>query len=146
MRISDWSSDVCSSDLEREWDKRRVAGPGGDRDRGKRRLRRADHGGHALTIPVRQMTGRSKSPPPPPGRTGERLMATDSEALPGCEPKARSETLVIAASSLGTVFEWYDFYLYGLLASAISVHFRSEEHTSELQSLMRNSYADFCLK
>src|SRR3546814_7122866 len=23
---------------------------------------------------------------------------------------------------------------------------RSEEHTSELQSLMRNSYADFCLK
>src|SRR3546814_5892383 len=24
--------------------------------------------------------------------------------------------------------------------------FRSEEHTSELQSLMRNSYADFCLK
>src|SRR3546814_17331427 len=80
MRISDWSSDVCSSDLEREWDKRRVAGPGGDRDRGKRRLRRADHGGHALTIPVRQMTGRSKSPPPPPGRTGERLMANDREA------------------------------------------------------------------
>src|SRR3546814_4043830 len=69
------------------------------------------------------MTGRSKSPPPPPGRTGERLVATDSEAPPGCEPKARSETLVIAASSLGTVFEWYDFYLYGLLASAISVHF-----------------------
>src|SRR3546814_10733079 len=25
-------------------------------------------------------------------------------------------------------------------------HFRSEEHTSELQSLMRNSYAVFCLK
>src|SRR3546814_2417870 len=24
--------------------------------------------------------------------------------------------------------------------------FRSEEHTSELQSLMRNSYADFCFK
>src|SRR3546814_8784183 len=26
------------------------------------------------------------------------------------------------------------------------VHYRSEEHTSELQSLMRNSYAVFCLK
>src|SRR3546814_14815680 len=26
------------------------------------------------------------------------------------------------------------------------LHSRSEEHTSELQSLMRNSYADFCLK
>src|SRR3546814_14978408 len=28
----------------------------------------------------------------------------------------------------------------------IQVHFRSEEHTSELQSLMRISYAVFCLK
>src|SRR3546814_7607505 len=27
-----------------------------------------------------------------------------------------------------------------------SIKFRSEEHTSELQSLMRNSYAVFCLK
>ena len=26
----------------------------------------------------------------------------------------QSTRLVIAASSLGTVFEWYDFYLYGL--------------------------------
>ena len=33
--------------------------------------------------------------------------------------------LVIAASSLGTVFEWYDFYLYGLLAGIISVQFFS---------------------
>src|SRR3546814_8577419 len=29
---------------------------------------------------------------------------------------------------------------------ALSAHVRSEEHTSELQSLMRNSYAVFCLK
>src|SRR3546814_1968830 len=29
---------------------------------------------------------------------------------------------------------------------ASGVKDRSEEHTSELQSLMRNSYADFCLK
>src|SRR3546814_2863185 len=28
----------------------------------------------------------------------------------------------------------------------LSRHLRSEEHTSELQSLMRNSYAVFCLK
>jgi len=33
--------------------------------------------------------------------------------------------MVIAASSLGTVFEWYDFYLYGLLATYISVQFFS---------------------
>src|SRR3546814_7099225 len=29
---------------------------------------------------------------------------------------------------------------------SLMVAFRSEEHTSELQSLMRNSYADLCLK
>src|SRR3546814_8298489 len=33
----------------------------------------------------------------------------------------------------------------GLLAG-LGAGIRSEEHTSELQSLMRNSYADFCLK
>jgi len=33
------------------------------------------------------------------------------------------ERLVIVASSLGTVFEWYDFYLYGSLAAIISKHF-----------------------
>jgi MFS family permease len=32
-------------------------------------------------------------------------------------------TLVIAASSVGTVFEWYDFYLYGLMATIVSSKF-----------------------
>src|SRR5215469_12328307 len=32
---------------------------------------------------------------------------------------------VILASSLGTVFEWYDFYLYGSLAALIGKHFFS---------------------
>ncbi|HEV2866252.1 MAG TPA: MFS transporter [Allosphingosinicella sp.] len=41
------------------------------------------------------------------------------------EPPRQSEALVIAASSLGTVFEWYDFYLYGLLATIISAQFFS---------------------
>jgi MFS family permease len=40
------------------------------------------------------------------------------------EPR-QSEAKVIAASSLGTVFEWYDFYLYGLLATVISAQFFS---------------------
>jgi len=38
---------------------------------------------------------------------------------------ARDAWLVIGASSLGTVFEWYDFYLYGLLATIISAQFFS---------------------
>ncbi|WP_395704015.1 MFS transporter [Aquabacterium sp.] len=35
----------------------------------------------------------------------------------------REEKKVIFASSLGTVFEWYDFYLYGSLAAFIGKHF-----------------------
>jgi MFS family permease len=35
----------------------------------------------------------------------------------------REERKVIAASSLGTVFEWYDFYLYGSLATIIAKQF-----------------------
>lgn len=37
----------------------------------------------------------------------------------------REERKVIVASSLGTVFEWYDFYLYGALAVIISKQFFS---------------------
>ncbi|MGZ8407392.1 MAG: MFS transporter [Caulobacteraceae bacterium] len=37
----------------------------------------------------------------------------------------RSHALVIGASSVGTIFEWYDFYLYGSLAVIISQHFFS---------------------
>ncbi|HEX8215967.1 MAG TPA: MFS transporter [Allosphingosinicella sp.] len=51
-------------------------------------------------------------------------MAADLGADAG-GPKRQSEKLVIFASSLGTVFEWYDFYLYGLLATIISAQFFS---------------------
>ena len=42
----------------------------------------------------------------------------------GPAPRSRT-TRVIAASSLGTIFEWYDFYLYGLLATILSAQFFS---------------------
>ena len=45
--------------------------------------------------------------------------------LPKHHKATQKEKLVIAASSLGTVFEWYDFYLYGLLATYISAQFFS---------------------
>ena len=38
-------------------------------------------------------------------------------------PMTRGEKKVIFASSLGTVFEWYDFYLYGSLAGIIAKQF-----------------------
>ena len=40
-------------------------------------------------------------------------------------PMTREEKKVIFASSLGTVFEWYDFYLYGSLAPVIAKQFFS---------------------
>ncbi|WP_304170045.1 MFS transporter [Phenylobacterium aquaticum] len=41
------------------------------------------------------------------------------------EGKGRNDGLIIGAASAGTVFEWYDFYLYGSLASFITGHFFS---------------------
>jgi MFS family permease len=54
------------------------------------------------------------------------MASTSSTAvLPNEQETAPNQWLVIGASSLGTVFEWYDFYLYGLLASIISAQFFS---------------------
>ncbi len=46
-------------------------------------------------------------------------------ASPKIRPMTREEKRVILASSLGTVFEWYDFYLYGALAVMIGAQFFS---------------------
>ncbi len=47
-------------------------------------------------------------------------------ATPGkAKGMTKDERFVIFASSLGTVFEWYDFYLYGSLASIIGAQFFS---------------------
>jgi MFS family permease len=53
------------------------------------------------------------------------MATTLDDALPKHHAATQSERKVILASSLGTVFEWYDFYLYGLLASIISAQFFS---------------------
>src|SRR3546814_6071537 len=113
MRISDWSSDVCSSDLERgeiafggEVFQRRQGAGGLDSDRIDRRslptgtgnLRFGDRG-------IRGMGG---------------LIGSCSITLPH---------RLLAARPAGE-----------------EAVVRSEEHTSELQSLMRISYAVFCLK
>src|SRR3546814_5199708 len=89
LRISDWSSDVCSSDLCPASSPQRRRGPG-TRPR---------------PSPPRPANGRRSSPHGP----------TSTGSCPRCGP-GRSRPC------------------------------RSEEHTSELQSLMRISYAVFCLK
>lgn len=50
---------------------------------------------------------------------------SDIDGLPKHHQATHDEKLVIGASSLGTVFEWYDFYLYGLLATQITKNFFS---------------------
>src|SRR3546814_7354149 len=49
-------------------------------------------------------------------------------------------------SSPETRNRWVQISVFSARASASSTSIRSEEHTSELQSLMRISYAVFCLK
>src|SRR5687768_7503031 len=47
----------------------------------------------------------------------------DNDGAPTPRPMTREERRVVVASSLGTVFEWYDFYLYGALTGVIGANF-----------------------
>src|SRR3546814_5063680 len=116
MRISDWRSYVCSSDLDR----------GNARDgRVRRRLRRQDAA----------------------ARPSDRIALTPAEIAGRgrdcfwCLPLFRSTDLRDSgpAAARGGAGQAH-------LYPAFRGLFRSEEHTSELQSLMRISYAVFCLK
>src|SRR3546814_4263892 len=104
MRISDWSSDVCSSDLS-------------DFDRD----------GRVLEPRRRHRSGGDQ----PARRSGQGLAQAWPLRSPGCGPPARQERP--RSNPEGS-------YAKGAACR------RSEEHTSELQSLMRISYAVFCLK
>src|SRR3546814_10304835 len=108
MRISDWSSDVCSSDLFADALQRR--------------------GG---------------------GRAFEVLGIFPQRARHVCADQARRDA--IDAHPLRPEFDREiarDLHVGGLrnAIGADDRRPRSEEHTSELQSLMRISYAVFCLK
>src|SRR3546814_9645142 len=103
MRISDWSSDVCSSDLRRQGRGQSARGDGGD---GRQARRHEGNGGLPARSQSRQGAGH------------------------GAEAGA-------AAAAAGTTRS---------TEATQTAEGRSEEHTSELQSLMRISYAVFCLK
>src|SRR3546814_7155537 len=120
MRISDWSSDVCSSDLDPD----QPVGAGGVcrqpvlRHPLEFRRGRGDAAGILGDIPVEAadsvVDAILQLGDPLPGR----LVLVDARAAIGAE----------------------------LAIQHIAQGGRSEEHTSELQSLMRISYAVFCLK
>src|SRR3546814_4901877 len=107
MRISDWSSDVCSSDLTR----------------------------------LRRVRPRPRNRTGVPARTRELYAANarddgtdciDTSCRLGCRHTHRTRLCHFRVDD-------------GKPATHAD-RFRSEEHTSELQSLMRISYAVFCLK
>src|SRR3546814_9883540 len=110
MRISDWSSDVCSSDLG-------VLGCGGNEGR-----RIAEHVGPEHIVDSSC-------------RSGDDACSVRSSPCEECHRNPspigeREEADVAGVARKGARLLFY----------------RSEEHTSELQSLMRISYAVFCLK
>src|SRR3546814_3588803 len=81
-------------------------------------------------------------------RTRERGITADpfSESPIGA-PCASASAMAVAACSLGLNGQrLYGIVAYPGRASVAAFPRRSEEHTSELQSLMRISYAVFCLK
>src|SRR3546814_7082266 len=106
MRISDWSSDVCSSDLIEDPEERSVFG-------GRIGCDGSLQHGHVEQLPGIEMTGFEK---PEHFRSVSRVERTGQGYV-------------------------------GSFARAVEDvrRQRSEEHTSELQSLMRISYAVFCL-
>src|SRR3546814_10464792 len=121
MRISDWSSDVCSSDLNLS---QRIKRSAITRINGKRSFeriigaRQIAHflGGHALGKP-----GGGQ-------RVYLRIRLLPVASARYCRKRQRQ--------SNGSRGKAHNFLQQR----------RSEEHTSELQSLMRISYAVFCLK
>src|SRR3546814_9577762 len=108
MRISDWSSDVCSSDLTRWETFTRLAKEG------------REIADISATFGI-------------PEQGVKRILALGN-LLPRVRTLYRDEAINVATVRHLT------------LASKAQQKARSEEHTSELQSLMRISYAVFCLK
>src|SRR3546814_8748720 len=113
MRISDWSSDVCSSDLGRG-----AGAVAGYRPSGAGHADRPARAAcNSLVLPAAAF---ALAVPLPAGEhAGTGGGGVDRAARP---PEGRHDSLRSVARG------------------------RSEEHTSELQSLMRISYAVFCLK
>src|SRR3546814_7401319 len=123
MRISDWSSDVCSSDLDHFAIKLDI----GTLDRERYRLAET---GSSITHHPRQCREQRVDFLHPGPRDGVAHLG-DGERQP-------FERRIDQRIGIGVVAQ--------TAGKLVARQHRSEEHTSELQSLMRISYAVFCLK
>src|SRR3546814_2954124 len=131
MRISDWSSDVCSSDLG--WSQEKFAF---EADIHRTYISDLERGARNPTITV-----------------VEKLALRASDSTSTSLPVSISPQVEALTKSLSEWPRWLaqsaDPIFSAMSRSRVSssgIRSRSEEHTSELQSLMRHSYAVFCLK
>src|SRR3546814_8702337 len=129
MRISDWSSDVCSSDLAHSAAELPPAEQPDLAKQGWRRMHPDGLTGYDALLPVLLVR------PGDPGRAEARV-ETGSHSL-----NVLGGFHGGYLASIGELALFLPLFLHGKVSSQ-----RSEEHTSELQSLMRISYAVFCLK
>src|SRR3546814_1293749 len=128
MRISDWSSDVCSSDLAVSENQRLIVGiAGASGVRYGVRLLELLRG-----LPVESHLVLSKA--------AEMTLAYETD-LKVSDVKALAD-VAYPVGDVGAAIASGSFQTLGMVIATCSVR-RSEEHTSELQSLMRISYAVF---
>src|SRR3546814_8399354 len=125
MRISDWSSDVCSSDLRdrRQVQPRQPAAPARVRLVGQIADHRIDEGVEDEREHQRE---------------ADQLRIHPQHLIVEQQQKGRK---AVVLDPIGNAAE-----AVAHLEAQRKPRRRSEEHTSELQSLMRISYAVFCLK
>src|SRR3546814_263138 len=159
MRISDWSSDVCSSDLSftiYKVDSRSLRGPGGPR---RLRIMKKTREFHRQSIEQpEEFWGREakrihwetpftkvldySNPPFARWFVGGRTNLCYNAVDRWLADRADEPALIWVSTEV----EREIVHTRADLAREVNAAARSEEHTSEIQSLMRNSYAVFCLK
>src|SRR3546814_6892633 len=149
MRISDWSSDVCSSDLEPQAGQLETVAFVGVV--AEARLAVADHRRHQPVAQEGQVAidggTRAFQFVAQPGH-GHRVARGLEDAVQREDAFVSVHRAIMARAGVFSCRAG----LVSMIRARKPPHGRppglprSEEHTSELQSLMRNSYAVFCLK
>src|SRR3546814_7650892 len=139
MRISDWRSDVCSADLGAQ-----PVVQGADEDRGAAQARERG----VVPRPQPGGVGRVTSGSGGRSQTARHHRRGTARAWRRWRRDPSGPTTVRRESPGRFAFPGKEFpmaWFYLLLAGVFEIGFaiRSEEHTSELQSLMRISYAVF---
>src|SRR3546814_2353424 len=136
MRISDWSSDVCSSDL---------SGRGEALRAGARVVKNVT--GYDLPKLAAGSWGRLFAMTEVTLKVLPRPLCRSTRVIAGLNPDQAVRAMAAALGSQAEVAAAAHIPAHlrgGTALTGLRIQGRTEEHTSELQSLMRISYAVFC--